>query len=62
MATNDITGDIIRSKVVSNKYSIGWDAIFNQQKPKHELDRKKDRIDLGLSPSCIIEEFEKNDQ
>lgn len=31
MATNDITGDEIRSKVNSEKFRDGWDAIFGKK-------------------------------
>jgi|TARA_R110002126_G_scaffold104152_1_gene237644 hypothetical protein len=60
-SSNDITGDTIRTKAPNDKYSLGWDAIFNQKIPMNERARIKDRVDLGLSPSCIIEEFTVKD-
>ena len=38
MATNDITGDEIRSKVNSDKFRSGWDAIFGKKEDKPETD------------------------
>ena len=32
MASNDITGDSLISKVTTDKYRIGYDAIFNKAK------------------------------
>ena len=31
-AKNDITGDAIRSKPVSDKYAEGWERIFGKKK------------------------------
>ena len=38
MATNDITGDDIRSKANSDKFRAGWDAIFGKKEEKVELE------------------------
>ena len=55
-AVNDITGDPIRIASTSDKYRAGWDALFG--KPK----RLKDRVDIGLGPSTIIEEMESDSE
>ena len=55
-AVNDITGDPIKVSSTSDKYREGWDAIFS--KPV----RKEDRVDLGLSPSAVIEDYVHNDK
>jgi len=62
---NDITGDEIKSKSNSDKYSDGWDALFGSadmnevfEVPVGEDTRPKDRVKQGISPSCVIEEID----
>lgn len=35
---NDVTGDVITSKVNSDKYQSNFDAIFRKDKPANERD------------------------
>jgi hypothetical protein len=41
----------IKSKAM-DKFRRGWDGVFSRPK------RFKDRVDLGLSPSTIVENIE----
>jgi hypothetical protein len=50
-AVNDVTGDPIKVKSTNDKYREGWEIVFG--KPK----RVQDRVDLGLSPSTVIEDY-----
>jgi len=53
---NDVTGDPIKVKSTNDKYREGWDVVFGRPK------RVQDRVDLGLSPSTVIEDYvESND-
>lgn len=45
MATNDITGDEIRSKVNSEKFRAGWDAIFGKKEEKIEEETSTEETD-----------------
>jgi len=65
---NDITGDEIKSKPNSDKYSDGWDALFSSagmnevfEVPIGEDTRPKDRTKQGISPHCIIENINSED-
>jgi len=65
---NDITGDEIKSKPNSDKYSDGWDALFSSadmneifEVPIGEDTRPRDRIKQGISPHCIIENINAED-
>tara|TARA_B100000795_G_scaffold125461_1_gene93607 strand:+ start:566 stop:838 length:273 start_codon:yes stop_codon:yes gene_type:complete len=60
MATkNDITGDKIKSKAITDKYSAGWEALFNKSPvPLGEDNKPKDWVKLGLSPSTIVEDWD----
>jgi len=61
MSTNDITGDAIRTRAPSKKYSEGFDRIFGKkQTPLGEDTRPKDRVKLGVSPSTVVEEMESD--
>tara|TARA_R110000737_G_scaffold94430_2_gene128088 strand:- start:646 stop:870 length:225 start_codon:yes stop_codon:yes gene_type:complete len=50
-AVNDVTGDPIKVKSTNDKYREGWDIVFGNPK------RVQDRVDLGLSPSTVIEDY-----
>jgi len=61
---NDITGDEIRSKPNSDKYSDGWTALFSSPDMNELVDvpigedtRPKDRTKQGVSPHCVIEDW-----
>jgi hypothetical protein len=53
VAKNDVTGDTLRSRVSSEKYSDGWDRIFSKKKTtwfhkcKHEGD-----MEVGIGQAC----------
>jgi|TARA_R110000787_G_scaffold266708_1_gene372914 hypothetical protein len=45
------------SKPMSKQFEENYDRIFNN-KPIGQSKKPKDRVDLGLSPSCVIEEID----
>jgi len=45
------------SKPMSQQFADNYDRIFSN-KPLGESNKPKDRIDLGLSPSTVIEEID----
>lgn len=47
------------SRPMSQQFADNYDRIFNGTPPVPEkVVRKKDRVDLGLSPSTIIQEID----
>ncbi len=57
IATNDITGDKLKSKESTDKFRDNWDRIFKgdtEEVPLGEDTRPKDRVKLGVSPSCNV--------
>ena len=45
------------SKPMSKQFADNYDRIFSN-KPLGESNKPKDRIDLGLGPSTVIEEID----
>ena len=45
------------SKPMNQQFADNYDRIFSN-KPLGESNKPKDRVDLGLSPSTIIEEID----
>ena len=45
------------SKPMNQQFSDNYDRIFSN-KPLGKSNKPKDRVDLGLSPSTIIEEID----
>jgi len=45
------------SKPMNQQFADNYDRIFSN-KPLGESNKPKDRIDLGLSPSTVIEEID----
>lgn len=43
VAKNDVTGDSIMSKVSTDKFRTGFDAIFKKPEPKEKDDRRFDK-------------------
>ena len=52
MATkNDITGDSIQTKVNSDKFRDGWDAIFKKKVEENENESKLQDLDIQSDSS-----------
>ena len=59
VAKNDITGDRLVSKGISDKYLANFDRIFSKKEiPIGEDIRPKDRIKRGLSSACVEESWD----
>ena len=55
-ATNDITGDRLTSRVVSDKFLDNFDRIFGKKETLISPPiRFKDSVKLGLSPSTQVQ-------
>ena len=48
--------DKIVSKANSDAYTDNWERLFGFQLPAGQK-TVKDRVDLGLSPSTVVEDF-----
>jgi len=50
------------SKPMNKNYSEGYDRIYGKKDvPVGEDTRPKDRVKLGLSPSCVVEDINSED-
>ena len=43
-ATNDITGDRIQSKPVTNQYADNWEKIFGKRVKQTDLKENRDEV------------------
>lgn len=42
MSFNDITGDKIKTRVPTEKFSSGWDAIWGKKETKSDTDKQRE--------------------
>jgi|TARA_B110000046_G_scaffold150684_1_gene159171 hypothetical protein len=57
-ATNDVTGDKLKSKVANDNFRNNFDRIFGKPDEDVKEHKPKDWVKLGLSPSTKIEEWD----